>query len=91
MHARSKKWIAPIDLAICCATMCAAAASILPKTHEQTTQGAASLFREEMIAQVSPGSDLKETFWDLKHVAWVEHQSGKKTVRLDGKEQATTT
>jgi hypothetical protein len=50
----------------------------------------ASPFNENVIAEISPGSEVKEVVLSKDHVAWVEEQSGKYTVRLDGKQQGGT-
>jgi hypothetical protein len=48
---------------------------------------AATPFREEVIAEITHGSDLKLSVVGRNHLAWIEKRDGKETVRLDGKQQ----
>jgi hypothetical protein len=48
---------------------------------------AASAFHEQVIAEISPGSELKTSVVGRNHIAWIEKRDGKETVRLDGAQQ----
>jgi hypothetical protein len=48
---------------------------------------ATSAFHEEVIAEITQGSELKTSLVGRNHIAWVEKGGGKETVRLDGKQQ----
>lgn len=47
-------------------------------------------FHEEVMAEMSPGSEYKKAFIGDSHLAWAESQGGSVTVRLDGKQQGQT-
>ncbi len=47
----------------------------------------ASPFHEDLLAEISPGAEVKLTYASNHHLAWVENLSGKRTVRLDAKKQ----
>ena len=59
------------------------------KTQAQVTQSTISTpsFHEDVIGELSPGSELQDLVASEHHIAWVEKQSGSLTVRLDGKQQ----
>jgi hypothetical protein len=48
---------------------------------------APAAFREEVIAQMTPGSTYEAGFVGDKHLAWVEKRSSTRIVLLDGKQQ----
>jgi hypothetical protein len=58
----------------------------LTPSHRQSTQST-SLFHEELLAEISPGAEVKETVVGEHHLAWREKLGDKRTVRLDGKQQ----
>jgi hypothetical protein len=65
------------------ATYCAAGqAPQAPSTPAPTFA-----FHEEVMAEMSPGSEYKKAFIGDSHLAWAESQGGIVTVRLDGKQQ----
>jgi len=47
-------------------------------------------FHEDLIAEITAGSALKGIVVSKNHVAWLEEQGGKYTLRLDGKQQGGT-
>jgi hypothetical protein len=55
------------------------------EAHAQTQQG--SLFAEEVIAEISAGSEVKNVLILPSHLAWVESTGGKHVFKLDGKPQ----
>ena len=60
------------------------------QTHPQSQPQAASApaaFREEVIAQMTPGSTYEAGFVGDKHLAWVEKRASTRVVLLDGKQQ----
>jgi hypothetical protein len=59
------------------------------KTQAQVTQSTISTpsFHEDVIGELSPGSELQDLAASEHHIAWVEKQGGSRTVRLDGKQQ----
>jgi hypothetical protein len=59
------------------------------RTQAQTTQSTASArsFHEEIIGELSPGSEPQDMAASEHHVAWVEKRGDSRTVRLDGKQQ----
>lgn len=61
-------------------------ASLLTSKSREPRPEAAS-FQEQLIAEMTPGSEFKGALAGKEHVAWVENQGGKRTVRLDGKQQ----
>src|ERR1700690_1758850 len=60
---------------------------IATPTHPQSTQSAPSAFHEDLLAEISPGAEVKQTIVSAHHLAWIEKQGDKRTVRLDGKQQ----
>jgi len=77
-----------LGLAVCIALFNAAAGARGRAAKEESAQSQeASPFHEELIAEMSPGSELKHMLVTLSHLAWVENVSGKRTVKLDGKQQ----
>jgi len=54
------------------------------------TQNESTAFREEVIAEVTQGSELKTWLMGDRQIAWVEKRDGKQTVKLDGKQQGGT-
>src|SRR6266446_1338001 len=85
-----KPGIAYLERAMWVAVFCALAAGDVAmgqETQKQTTPVAASTFHEEVIAEMTPGSEWKQGLAGEKHLAWVEKQGNKRTVRLDGKQQ----
>jgi len=60
------------------------------KSQVPSTKDSATAFHEEVIAELSPGSKLKDALVGRTHLAFVEEQAGKRTVRLDGKPQGST-
>ena len=64
-----------------------AGASIYASNEDNAQSPEASAFREEVIAEMSPGSEIKDEVVTLSHVAWVENVGGKRTVKLDGAQQ----
>ncbi|MGH9746891.1 MAG: hypothetical protein ACRD59_12385 [Candidatus Acidiferrales bacterium] len=53
----------------------------------QPAQPSSSAFHEDLLAEISPGAEVKQTTVSDHHLAWVEKQGDKRTVRLDGKQQ----
>jgi hypothetical protein len=53
-------------------------------------RASAPSFHEETIAEIPPGSEVKEMLARSDHLAWVEKSGDKWTVRLDGKRQGGT-
>ena len=49
--------------------------------------GASSTFHEQVIAEITPGSEMKFSVVGRSHLAWIEKRDGKETVRLDGVQQ----
>src|ERR1700752_1659268 len=47
-------------------------------------------FQEQVIGEMTAGSEFKGGRADKEHLAWIEKQGGKRTVRLDGKPQGGT-
>lgn len=78
-----------IHAAACAALLCGAAAvrSSQPAARAQTMPAVASGFREEVIGELSPGSEVDGQFVGDHHLAWIEKAGGKRIVRLDGKQQ----
>lgn len=73
---------------------CGAAVCMTPLFAQQTAQppqvqNAApdASFHEEVLGELSPGSELQSARNTAHHLAWVEKQAGKRTVRWDGKQQ----
>ncbi|HUJ31139.1 MAG TPA: hypothetical protein VLY23_07645 [Candidatus Acidoferrum sp.] len=88
MHIRDCSWsVEFLGLSVCALLLGAAGAlgPVARKALAQTPE--ASKFHEEVIAELSPGSELKRELVGVSHLAWVESLSGKRTVRLDGKQQ----
>jgi hypothetical protein len=77
-----------LGLAVCLVLLSGAAGA---RDHagkeERARSQEASLFHEEVIAEMSPGSELKDELVTLSHVAWGENTGGKRTVKLDGVQQ----
>jgi len=59
------------------------------KTQAQVAQNTTSTpsFHEDVIGEISPGTELQDLAASEHHIAWVEKQHGSLTVRLDGKQQ----
>jgi hypothetical protein len=53
-------------------------------------QNESTAFREEVIAEVTQGSELKTWLMGDRQIAWVQKRDGKQTVKLDGKQQGGT-
>jgi hypothetical protein len=53
----------------------------------QSSQGAPSAFHEDLLAEISPGAEVKQTIVSTHRLAWIEKLGDKRTVRLDGKQQ----
>lgn len=67
---------------------CEAAAPLMSRHGDQQTQPVASAtFHEEVIGELSPGSEMESARSTAHHLAWIEKQGGKRNVRLDGKQQ----
>ena len=62
----------------------------LTPTHPQSTQFLPSAFHEDLLAEISPGAEVKQTIVANHHLAWIEKQGDKRTVHLDGKQQGGT-
>lgn len=77
-----------LGLAACIALLYAwaGAGDRMPKEEGPQNQQA-GLFQEEVIAEMSPGGEIKDEVVTLSHVAWVENLGGKRTVKLDGVQQ----
>ncbi len=72
----------------------AALVCVSPLTSQQTTQQPQVQntppnggFQEEVVGELSPGSQLQSVRITAQRLAWVESQAGKHIVRLDGKQQ----
>ena len=76
-------------LLICAALVCASPATSQQTTQQAQVQNAPSSggFQEEVVGELSPGSELESVRSTVRHLAWVEKQAGKQSVRLDGKQQ----
>lgn len=59
------------------------------ETQAQLTQNTTPTppFQEDVIGEISPGSELQDLAASEHHIAWVEKQGGSLTVKLDGKQQ----
>src|SRR6202007_693991 len=77
---------------VCLALFFGAAPCISAGQVPQSPRAAASrfAFHEEVMGEMSPGSEYKKAFIGNFHLAWAESQSGTITVRLDGKQQGQT-
>jgi len=56
-------------------------------TQDHPTAASAGSFREEVIAQLTPGSEVLEITACEGHLAWIEKQNGTHSVKLDGTPQ----
>lgn len=70
---------------------------VIPRTvageqASQTTSSASAKgdFQEEVVAEIPAESEVRETHGCADHVAWVQKQNGKHTVKLDGKQQGAS-
>ena len=64
------------------------ARSTLAQAGPANAQAAStSAFHEQVIAEITPGSELKTSVVGRSHIAWIEKRDGKETVRLDGTQQ----
>jgi len=61
------------------------AAGFLYPPLPRSAQTAPSPFHEEVLAEITPGADIKMVIVGNHHLAWVEKQGDKRTVHLDGK------
>jgi hypothetical protein len=64
---------------------------LTPSPNPQASQSGplalpASQVKEQLIGEISPGAEFVTARSTENHLAWVEKASGKKTVRLDGKQ-----
>jgi hypothetical protein len=59
----------------------------LRNTASAETPAETASFQEQVIGEMTPGSEFKGALAGKEHLAWVENQGGKRTVRLDGKQQ----
>ena len=57
----------------------------LRPSRPQSSQPA-SLFHEDVLAELTPGAEVKQTLVGDHHLAWVEKLGDRRTVHLDGKE-----
>jgi hypothetical protein len=57
----------------------------LRPSHPQSNQPA-SLFHEDVLAELTPGAEAKFVLVGNHHLAWVEKQNDKRTLHLDGKQ-----
>lgn len=64
-----------------------ATATLASQSQAQAPQAPVSPFREEVIAEMTPGSTYEAAFVGNKHLAWVEKRVSTRVVLLDGKEQ----
>jgi len=44
----------------------------------------ASLFHEDVLAELTPGAEVKQTLVGDHHLAWIEKLGDKRSVHLDG-------
>src|SRR5271165_4365373 len=79
------------------AVMCLGWLAFFAGTNAQSQTGpaagqpsAASAFHEQVIAEITPGSEMKFSLVGRSHLAWIEKRDGKETVRLDGVQQGGT-
>ena len=75
-------------LSLACAGA-AAAGQESQQTQAPANQGTASApsFHEEVIAELSPGSEMKGMLMNEHHVYWFEKQGSNHMVKMDGKQQ----
>jgi hypothetical protein len=59
---------------------------VLRTSRSQSNQSA-SVFHEEILAEITPGAEVKQIVVGNHHLAWVEKQADKRTVFLDSKQQ----
>jgi hypothetical protein len=78
----------PFSLALCAgiASVGISSGSLRATTSTEPRPDTAS-FQEQAIGEMTPGSEFKGAVAGKEHLAWVEHMGGKRTVRLDGKQQ----
>jgi hypothetical protein len=65
----------------------ASALLFLTAAAPQSSQSPSSAFHEELLAEISPGAEVKQTLVSTHHLAWIEKIGDRRTVRLDGKPQ----
>lgn len=58
---------------------------LLSPSHPQSNQSA-SLFHEDVLAELTPGTEAKQILVGAHHLAWVEKLNDKRSVRLDAKQ-----
>ena len=82
-----------ISLVVAVSASLASAEAIWLRSDPPQAAGAwraSSAFQEELIEQITPGSSFEDVRISGDHIAWIENSSGKRTVRLDGNQQAGT-
>jgi hypothetical protein len=54
-------------------------------SHSQSNQSA-SLFHEDLLAELTPGAEAKQILVGNHHLAWIEKLGDKRSVHLDGQQ-----
>ena len=54
-------------------------------SHSQSNQSA-SLFHEDVLAELTPGAEAKQILVGNHHLAWIEKLGDKRSVHLDGQQ-----
>lgn len=86
MRRHERMWL---SLFSCGALVCMAPLFAQQKAQPPQLRNAASGagFHEEVLGELSPGSELQSAGNTADHLAWIEKQAGKRAVQLDGKQQ----